>query len=200
MEQGSEEWLMARLGHITGSRMADVLAKVKYGEASSRANYKTQLVTERITGKPIKSFSNSIMQQGTDREPFARIQYEFENGSVQEVGFIHHPKIAWSGVSVDGLVGNDGIIEIKCPLETTHTNNLLKKEVPSKYVAQVQWGLAVTERQFCDFISFNPDFPDDLQMIVVRVDRDDDYIAKMEEEVIAFNEEIEAIVNQLKGK
>lgn len=200
MEQRTEEWLQARVGHITGSRMADVISKIKTGESQTRLNYKTQLVTERLTNQPVQTYFNNIMQQGIDREPDARMLYELERQEVKEVGFIKHPTIAMSGVSVDGLVGKDGIIEIKCPLETTHTNTLLKKQAPKKYYPQMQWGLCVTQRSFCDFVSYNPAFPEDLMLYIVRVERDDDYIKMLEEEVVKFNEEIEQLLNSIKEK
>lgn len=200
MEQRTEEWLQARVGHITGSRMADVISKIKTGESQTRLNYKTQLVTERLTNQPVQTYFNNIMQQGIDREPDARMLYELEKQEVEEVGFIKHPTIAMSGVSVDGLVGKDGIIEIKCPLETTHTNTLLKKQAPKKYYPQMQWGLCVTQRSFCDFVSYNPAFPEDLMLYIVRVERDDDYIKMLEEEVVKFNEEIEQLLNSIKEK
>ena len=201
MEQRTEEWLQARVGHITGSRMADVIAKIKTGEAQSRSNYKLQLVTERLTGQPVQTYFNNIMQQGIDREPDARMLYELEKKiDVEEVGFLKHSNISWSGVSVDGLVGDDGIIEIKSPLETTHTNTLMKKQAPSKYYPQMQWGLCVTQRKFCDFVSYNPSFPEDLQLYIVRVERDDDYIKMLETEVIKFNDEIEQMLNSIKEK
>ena len=201
MEQRTDEWLQERVGHITGSRMADVISKIKTGESQTRLNYKTQLVTERLTNQPVQTYFNNAMQQGIDREPDARMLYELENKiDVEEVGFIKHPTLAWSGVSVDGLVGKDGIIEIKSPLETTHTNTLLKKQAPKKYYPQMQWGLCVTQRSFCDFVSYNPSFPDDLKLFVIRVERDDDYIKMLEEEVVKFNEEIEQLLNSIKEK
>lgn len=201
MEQRTDEWLQARVGHITGSRMADVISKIKTGESQTRINYKTQLVTERLTNQPVQTYFNNAMQQGIDREPDARMLYELENKiDVEEVGFIKHPTLAWSGVSVDGLIGDKGIIEIKCPLETTHTNTLLKKQAPKKYYPQMQWGMCVTQRSFCDFVSYNPSFPDDLKLFVIRVERDDDYIKMLEEEVVKFNEEIEQLLNSIKEK
>lgn len=201
MEQRTDEWLQARVGHITGSRMADVISKIKTGESQTRINYKTQLVTERLTNQPVQTYFNNAMQQGIDREPDARMLYELENKiDVEEVGFIKHPTLAWSGVSVDGLIGDKGIIEIKCPLETTHTNTLLKKQAPKKYYPQMQWGMCVTQRSFCDFVSYNPSFPDDLKLFVIRVERDDDYIKILEEEVVKFNEEIEQLLNSIKEK
>lgn len=198
MEQGTNEWLMARVGHMTGSRMSDIIAKIKTGEAKSRYDYKVQLATERMTGQPVKTYFNSIMQQGIDREPDARMLYELEKQKVKEVGFIKHPTIAMSGVSVDGLVGKDGIIEIKCPLETTHTNTLIAKQSPKKYYPQMQWGMSVTQRSFCDFVSYNPSFPEDLMLYIVRVERDDDYIKMLEEEVIKFNDEVEQLIKTIK--
>lgn len=198
MEQGTNEWLMARVGHMTGSRMSDIIAKIKTGEAKSRYDYKVQLATERMTGQPVQTYFNSIMQQGIDREPDARMLYELEKQKVKEVGFIKHPTIAMSGVSVDGLVGKNGIIEIKCPLETTHTNTLIAKQAPKKYIPQMQWGMSVTQRDFCDFVSYNPSFPEDLMLYIVRVERDDDYIKMLEEEVIKFNDEVEQLIKTIK--
>lgn len=198
MEQGTNEWLMARVGHMTGSRMSDIIAKIKTGEAKSRYDYKVQLATERMTGQPVQTYFNSIMQQGIDREPDARMLYELERQKVKEVGFIKHPTIAMSGVSVDGLVGKNGIIEIKCPLETTHTNTLIAKQAPKKYIPQMQWGMSVTQRDFCDFVSYNPSFPEDLMLYIVRVERDDDYIKMLEEEVIKFNDEVEQLIKTIK--
>lgn len=198
MEQGTNEWLMARVGHMTGSRMSDIIAKIKTGEAKVRYDYKVQLATERMTGQPVQTYFNSIMQQGIDREPDARMLYELEKQKVKEVGFIKHPTIAMSGVSVDGLVGKNGIIEIKCPLETTHTNTLIAKQAPKKYIPQMQWGMSVTQRDFCDFVSYNPSFPEDLMLYIVRVERDDDYIKMLEEEVIKFNDEVEQLIKTIK--
>ena len=199
MEQQSQEWFEARLGKVTASRVSDVLSTIKSGESASRRNYKMQLVTERLTNKKTESYMNQAMQDGIEREPMAREIYEkLKEVKVDEVGFVQHPAIEMAGASPDGLVGDDGIIEIKCPLETTHTTNLLEKKLPSKYKPQVQFQLAATGRKWCDFISYNPNFEPRLQLIVIRVERDDEYIEKIEFEILKFLAEIELMINKLK--
>ena len=200
MEQLSQEWFEARLGKVTASRVSDVLATIKSGEAASRKNYKLQLVTERLTNKKIDSYTNQAMQDGIDREPIAREIYEkLKEVKVQEVGFVQHHRIEHAGASPDGLVGDDGIIEIKCPIETTHTTNLLERKLPSKYKPQVQFQLSTTGRKWCDFISYNPNFEPRLQLIVIRVERDDEYIEMLEFEILKFLAEVELMINQLQG-
>jgi putative phage-type endonuclease len=199
MEQLSQEWFEARLGKVTASRVSDVLATIKSGEAASRRNYKIQLATERLTGKKTDTYMNQAMQDGVDREPMAREIYsKLTDNQVYEDGFVQHPRIEMSGASPDGFVGKNGIIEIKCPVETTHTTNLLERKLPSKYKPQVQWQLACTEREWCDFISYNPNFELRLQLIHVRVHRDDEYIKMLEFEITKFLEEVEEMINQLK--
>jgi hypothetical protein len=140
------------------------------------------------------------MQWGTETEPQARMAYEaYKNVLVDEEGFIDHPTIANFGCSPDGLIGVDGLIEIKCPNSKTHIDTLLSGKAPSKYIPQMQTQMAVTGRQYCDFVSFDPRLPEDLQLFVVRVNRDDEYIAKLEEEVVAFLNEVEETVTKLKG-
>jgi len=200
MEQLSQEWFEARLGKVTASRVSDVLATIKSGEAASRKNYKLQLVTERLTNKKTDSYTNQAMQDGIDREPMAREIYEkLKEVKVEEIGFVQHPEIKMAGASPDGLVGDDGIIEIKCPIETTHTTNLLERKLPSKYKPQVQFQLATTGRKWCDFISYNPNFEPRLQLIVIRVERDDEYIEMLEFEITNFLNEVEEMINQLQG-
>lgn len=199
MEQLSPEWFAARLGKVTASRVADVLATRKGQESTVRAKYKMQLVTERLTNMKTDTYMNQAMQDGIDREPTAREIYEhLKNVKVIETGFVNHHTIEMAGASPDGLVGDDGIIEIKCPIETTHTTNLLEKKLPSKYKPQVQFQLASTKRRWCDFISFNPNFEPRLQLSVVRVERDDEYIEKIEFEILKFLAEVELLINELK--
>jgi len=200
MEQKSEEWFAARLGKVTASKVADVLAKTKTGVSASRANYLSDLVVERLTGQQAEFYQNDAMQWGTETEPQARMAYEaYKNVLVDEEGFIDHPTIANFGCSPDGLIGVDGLIEIKCPNSKTHIDTLLSGKAPSKYIPQMQTQMAVTGRQYCDFVSFDPRLPEDLQLFVVRVNRDDEYIANIEEEVVAFLNEVEETVNKLKG-
>lgn len=197
MEQRTEEWYQARLGKVTASKVAAVLAKK---DSATRADYLTDLVLERLTGKQQEFYTNEAMQWGTDTEPQARMAYEAESGNlVDELGFIDHPTIANFGCSPDGVIGEDGLIEIKCPNSKTHLSTLLSKKAPSKYIPQMQTQMAVMNRQWCDFVSFDPRLPEELQLFVVRVNRDDEYIAKLEEEVTAFLEEVESTVTKLKG-
>jgi len=199
MEQLSQEWFEARLGKVTASRVSDVLATRKGQESTVRAKYKLQLATERLTNKKTDTYMNQAMQDGIEREPMAREIYEkLKDVTVEEVGFVQHPAIERAGASPDGLVGDDGIIEIKCPIETTHTTNLLERKLPSKYKPQVQFQLSATGRKWCDFISYNPNFEPRLQLMVVRVERDDEYIEMLEFEILKFLAEVELMINQLK--
>lgn len=197
MEQRSEEWFQARLGKVTASRVADVLAKIKSGESASRRNYKIQLVSERLTGEKQETYINQAMQDGIDREFYARERYVQQHGEVEEVGFIQHPTLE-AGASPDGLVGDDGLIEIKCPLGTTHTETLMTQEVPTKYIPQIQFQLLCSGRKWCDFISYNPMFPEHLQLFVKRVDADPVYQKELEQEVSKFLEEVNDVITKLK--
>jgi putative phage-type endonuclease len=197
MEQRSEEWFQARLGKVTASRVADVLAKIKSGESASRRNYKIQLVSERLTGEKQETYVNQAMQDGIDREFYARERYVQQFGEVEEVGFVKHPTLE-AGASPDGLVGTDGIIEIKCPMGSTHTETLMTQEVPSKYVPQIQFQLLVTGRKWCDFVSYNPMFPENLQVFVRRVFANKEYQKELEDEVKQFLNEVDDVINKLK--
>ena len=204
IEQGTPEWFAQRLGKVTASRVADVIAKTKTGYSTSRENYMAQLVCERMTQTVAESYTNAAMQHGTDNEPLARAAYEaLKDVLVDEVAMITHPTISMAGASPDGLVGDDGLIEIKCPNTATHIDTLLSDKVPSKYVTQMMWQMACTGRQWCDFVSFDPRMPKELQLFVKRVMRDDEQIAMLEKEVLSFLEELDEKVNKLndlKGK
>lgn len=198
--QGTPEWFAQRLGKVTASRMTDVMAKVKSGEAAGRANYRAELVAERLTGKVAESFTNAAMKWGTEAEPLARAAYEAEFGVlVQEVGMVEHPRIPMSGASPDGLVSTDGQIEIKAPETKAHIETMLGGEAPAKYMPQIQWQLACTGRAWCDFVSFDPRLPPGMQMFVRRVPRDDAYIKELEAEVIKFLAEVEETVHRLEA-
>jgi putative phage-type endonuclease len=202
----NEAWLAQRIAKVTASRISDVIAKTKTGVSTSRQNYLIQIVTERLTGKKADSgFVSQAMLDGIERESAARELYERTRGvSVTEVGFFDHPVIKNSGASPDGAVNAEedgkyaGLIEIKCPIETTHTNTLMSKSVPSKYIPQMQWQLACTGAKWVDFVSYNPNFPMELQLFVARVDRDDTYIGELEAEVIKFLDEVEQTIIKLK--
>lgn len=198
MEQRTDEWYSARIGKVTASRVADVVAKTKSGYSASRENYMAQLVCERLANKPAESYSNAAMQWGTETEPLARAAYEAKmDVLVDEVGFIDHPTIVMSGASPDGLVGEDGLIEIKCPNTSTHIDTLLSQTVPKKYADQIFWQMACTGRQWCDFVSYDPRLPVDLQLFIQRIPRDDQYIKLLEAEVIEFLTETAHKVAQL---
>ena len=200
MEQRTEEWFAARLGKVTASRVADVLAKIKSGESASRKNYKMELVVQRLTGKAGESFTNAAMEWGTEQEPFARMAYEAHTGTfVKEDGFVDHPTIEGFGCSPDGIVG-EGLIEIKCPNTANHIETVLENKAPSKYIPQMQCQMACTGAKWCDFVSFDPRTPDDLQLFVIRVERNDEYIAEMEKEVKLFLQEVDDLHKQLLAK
>jgi putative phage-type endonuclease len=200
IEQGSDAWHQLRLGKVTASRVSDVMAKIKIGESASRKNYRAELVVQRLTGLPSESFTNAAMEWGTATEPMARIAYEIaKEVLVEQVGFIEHPTIAMFGCSPDGLA-HDGMIEIKCPNSATHIEYLTDNKAPAKYINQMQCQMAVTGRKWCDFVSFDPRLPEDLQLFVVRVERDQKYIDSMEVEVVEFLTEVEGMVNQLKER
>jgi putative phage-type endonuclease len=199
MEQRTEEWFSARLGKVTASRVSDVVAKTKSGYSTSRANYMAELVCERLTGKQGEFFQNAAMAWGTEQEPFARGAYEERNGIfVEEVGFVSHPTILMAGASPDGLVGDDGLVEIKCPNTATHIDTLLDKEAPSKYVNQMQWQMACTGRAWCDFVSYDPRMPENMQFFATRVMRDNNLIIELEREVEKFLFDLDQKIIKLK--
>jgi len=197
MEQRTDEWFAARLGKVTASRVADVIAKTKSGYGAGRANYMADLVVERLTGQKAQGFSNAAMEWGTQTEPQARAAYSAKTGIlVEEVGFIDHPTVAMSGASPDGFA-EEGLIEVKCPNTATHLEWILAELPPLKYFTQMQWQMACTGRPWCDFVSFDPRLPERLQLLVVRVPRDDVYIAMLETEVKKFLAELDDKLNQL---
>lgn len=187
MEQGSPEWMRLRLGRVTASRVADVMAKTKTGPSASRTNYLAQLLCERLTGNPTECFVNDAMRWGTEREPEARAAYSFHHDAdVTEIAFVNHPTIEMAGASPDGLIGLDGLLEIKAPNTATHLDTLASGKPAGKYVTQMQWQMACTGRQWCDFASYDPRLPEHLRLFVTRVPRDAELIATMEAEVTAF--------------
>ena len=197
--QGSDAWHQARLGKVTASRIADIIATTKSGYSASRANYEAQLICEILTGKPAESFTNAAMAWGTETEPLARAQYELKTGNmVNQIGFVVHPKIEQAGASPDGLVDNDGLIEIKCPNTSTHLDTLLSQKVLSKYITQMTWQMLCTGRKWCDFVSYDPRLPDNLQLFIQRIELDEDYGKKLESEVKEFLEEVNEKVEKLR--
>ena len=206
IEQGSQEWLELRLGKITASRLSDVLASGRGGsESLTRIKYRNELIRERLTGKRLEGYTNPSMERGTLLEPLARASYEVKNNvMVEQIAFVQHPIILTAGASPDGLVGEDGLIEIKCPDPSNHIANILDngQSMQTKYNNQIQWQLACcgSNRQWCDLISFDPDMNNDLQLFVVRVERDNDYIKVMEQEVMKFDNEVTETILKLKER
>ncbi len=196
--QGTPEWLAARLGKATASRISDVVARTKTGYGASRANYMAELIAERLTGVPAERYSNAAMLWGSDNEAGARTAYEFYcDAAVAPGGWFLHPKIEQSGASPDGLIGDDGLLECKCPQTATHLDTLLGDAIPGKYIIQMQWQMACTGRAWCDFASYDPRLPESMRLWVRRVERDPDHIANLEQEVRTFLAELDAKLEAL---
>lgn len=200
-EQGSEAWLQARLGKVSASRIADMTTKTKSGWGASRANYMAELIAERLTGQRTEKYVSPEMIHGTETEPQARLAYEIMQGvEVVQVGLVLHPTIDMACASPDGLVGDDGLIEIKAPNTATHINSLLTETIKGEYVKQMQFQMACTGRRFCDFVSFDPRLPAEMQMFTRRVERDDKLIAEIEEATRVFLAEVEDTLAKLTAK
>jgi putative phage-type endonuclease len=198
IEQGSPEWMALRVGKVTASKITDVMSKPTL---LGYQNYMADLIAERLTGQKADSYTNAAMQWGIDKEPQARVEYEIKTGSlVEQVAFVDHPTIQMFGCSPDGYVGEEGLIEIKCPNTSTHIDYIRQDKAPTKYVPQMQCQMAVTGRKWCDFVSFDPRLPDGLQLFIVRLDRDDEYISKMESVVQEFLNEVTSAVRGLKDR
>jgi putative phage-type endonuclease len=197
--QGSPEWFLARCGVASASRFAAIMAKIKTGEAAERRNYRTDLVVEQLTGKSLDGFTTAAMKQGVEREPFARMAYEARTGIVvQEVGFCRHDDLM-AGASPDGLIDSDGGLEIKCPERTAHLRYLQQDAEPAEYTWQIQGGMWITGREWWDFVSYNPDFPEHLQLIVRRIRRNEEAIKTLAGEVEAFMREVEAEAERVRN-
>ena len=196
--QGTPEWLAERAGKLTASMISNVLMKP---ETAGFRDYQAQIVAEILTGKPQGSdYTNANMQFGTETEPLARSAYEAETGfSVDQVGMVIHPTIDRAGASPDGLVGNSGLAEIKCPKVATHLAYLIAGVVPTTYKNQMNWQMACTGRDWCDFVSFRPDLPENLQLFVVRYKRDPAEILKLETAVLAFLAGVDQMIVKLQG-
>lgn len=201
MIQGDDDWKRLRAGKVTASRVADVVAKTKSGYGASRRNYAAQLVVERLTGLPTEGFVSAEMRHGTECEPQARAAYQFyADAEVEQIAFVPHPNIQMAGASPDGLVGADGLVEIKCPSSATHIETLLGAPIAAEYITQMQWQMACTGREWCDFVSFDPRMPGNMQIFIQRVPRDDKRIAELEEAVAAFLAEISLKVAALQDR
>ncbi len=201
MEQGTTEWFQARLGKLTASRIADATARTKTGWGAARENLMAELAIERLTGAPYDSYQSPAMLRGNELEPLARETYEFEaNTTVEQVGFVDHPELEQSGASPYGLVGTDGLVEIKCPNTATHIKTLNGASIAKVYRCQMQWQMACTGRQWCDFVSFDDRLPLNLQFHVQRVERDDKLIGELTEAAVVFLGELNEMVDKLKAR
>lgn len=202
-EQGSMEWKLERCGKATASKVNTIIERnSKGGFYADRGNYAFELAIEQITGVPTDTMVNMFMQWGTDHEPDARAEYAKQTWeNVTQIGFVPHPIIANSGASPDGLVGDDGLIEIKCPQTKTHVGTLLSGKVPEQYQPQIGWQFAcLPERQWCDFVSYDPRMPERGRLVIIRVDRDPIYVATLEEQVKNFLEQdVAKIVADIKN-
>ena len=201
VEQGSAEWLDLRAGKVTASRVADVMARTKTGWGASRKNYAAQLITERLTGKPADTFQNDAMHWGTETEPEARSMYAFElDVDVVQVGAFLHPERDDCMASPDGLVGEDGLVEIKCPNTATHIDTLLAEQIPRKYALQMQWQMICANRDWCDFVSYDPRLPGEMSLYIHRMNYDFELADALELEVFTFLEEINQTVDELRSR
>jgi putative phage-type endonuclease len=194
-QENREEWLKQRLGLVTGSAISNVLMD---SSKAGHRNYMAQLVCERLTGEPTETYISPAMQHGIDTEDEARAAYMARNAViVEEVGFIRHPKLE-AGCSPDGLVGQDGLIEIKCVQPATALDLLESKKVPADHYNQIQWQLAVTGRDWCDYVVYQPKLPERLRLNVMRVVRNQSDILNMTVKVEQFLEELNRKVKKLK--
>lgn len=199
MDQGTDEWKKARLGFVTASQISAVMAKGKGGAPSkTRTTYMGQLISETLTGVPYEGFTSAAMQHGTETEDEARAAYSLIRDAVEQVGFIPHPEIKRSGASPDGKVGSDGLTEFKCPNTATHIANLRGAKIDRAYLLQMQWQMACADREWCDFVSYDPRMPPDLSIKITRVERDDELIGEISDEVSAFIAEMDLTIAELR--
>lgn len=199
MSQRSPEWFAQRAGKFTGSRFADLMAVTKSGPSTSRRNLLATLAVERLTGACVETYSNAAMERGVALEEEARQAYEARIGDLcVEVDFIDHPTLPNVGISPDGLVGDDGLVEIKCPASMAkHLDALRTGAHADEYRWQVQGQLWVTGRAWCDVASYDPRFPEHLRLAVRRVERDEAAAAELEAACIKAEAEVLAMVDEL---
>lgn len=199
--QGSDAWIKIRLGRCTASRIADALAKTKTGWGASRANYRAELVVERLTGVPAEHYQSATMAYGAELEPEARAAYSFQyDVDVEECGFCPHSVIVMAGGSPDGLIGDNGLIEIKCPNPATHIETLRTGTIDGRYLQQIQFQLACTDRAWCDFVSYDRRLPAHMRLYVKRIMRDDTMIKELEKGVRIFLAEVEEVLEDLRKR
>lgn len=203
--QGSDAWRAARVGSLGASALHEVVARTKSGYSASRANAMARLLVERLTGQEQDAYQNAAMLHGIETEPEARVAYEFRtNADVMPIGLVRHPTIEGTHASPDGLVGVDGLVEIKCPQPAAHLATLLGEPIPDKYIVQMQWQMRCCDRtasirptRWCDFVSYSPAFPEAMRLHVKRVPRHDARIIELEMEVRTFLDELSAKMEEL---
>ena len=201
VEQGSPEWFAMRCGKVTASRIADVMAKPREPGKGMRVNYMWQIVVERLTRQPMKTYQSKTMAEAHEWEPMARAAYTFHTDhEVEQVAFVDHIDIPLCGCSPDGLVGSEGLVEIKCPELTAHMDTMLKDTIPSEYYKQMMFQMACTGRRWCDYVSFNADLPERMRKAIIRVDRDGTAISAMEAEVRSFQTQVDLALSACKEK
>ena len=203
--QGTPEWLQLRLGHVTASRVADIMAKTKTGPSASRQNYLIELAIQRVTGVVEESYKNEAMIRGTEEEPKARQAYELLTETfVEEVPFVKHKTIEWFGCSPDGIIkNNDGtynLLEIKNPNSATHWSYIKEGEPPTKYKIQMMAQMACTDAQWCDFFSYDSRMLEGSRHFLKRMMRDDKFIEEMEKEVKTFLDEVAEEVRLMEAR
>ncbi|MDE1188544.1 MAG: YqaJ viral recombinase family protein [Pantoea sp.] len=202
MEQRTDEWFAARCGKVTASRLADVMARTKSGYSASRQNYMAELICQRLTGKSQEGFTNAAMQRGTELEPVAREMYVLNqfDAQVVETGFVNHPEISGFGASPDGLVNDDGLIEIKCPNTWTHLETLKSGKPPLRYLLQMHAQMMCTGRKWCDFVSYDDRLPPELAYFETRIHLDETLVAEITGELKSFLAELEKEIEGIRHR
>jgi putative phage-type endonuclease len=196
--QSTADWRLARVGSLGASRIHDVVTRTRSGWAASRASVLADLVCERLTGIPTEVYVTPAMQRGSELEPEARAAYEFQRDvEVELVGLVRHPAIVGSHCSPDGLVGQSGLAEIKCPATRAHLTALLSGNIPERYADQCQWQMACTGRTWCDLASYDNRLPGALRLHVQCIERDEGRIAELEALVAEFLVEVDATIARL---
>lgn len=202
VQQLSGEWFQAHCGKVTGSHMKALLDITKKGEpGSTRKTYFRTKLAEMLTGVAIQdNYVSKEMLDGIEREPIARAAYEAqEECMVEEVGFVMHDSIERFGCSPDGLVDQDGGVEIKCPKAGTHLHWIMNGKIPEEHTPQLRAELSVTGLKWIDFVSFNPEVPKPLRLMVIRMTHEQADVGLIEEAVQQFISELDAAVERLRN-
>ena len=201
LQQNTEEWLKYKCGRLGGSSIADMLTRTKTGWGAGRLNLKARLVAERLTGCPTESYKSKAMEYGTETEAEACNVYGFmRDVDPVAVGYVDHPTIEWAGCSPDRLIGEDGLIQVKCPNTATHISSLLGGSVDGGYFKQMQWEMACTGRQWCDYVTYDKRLPPEMQLHVTHITRDHVMIANLEQEAMIFLKEVDETVQALRER